>query len=185
MQDKLRKEDVLARLGGDEFVILLEEVSGREGAERVAQLALDADPRHRPKRAAIRSRSRPASASAPPAATGGAEARREALLAEADQAMYAAKQAGKSRYALSQQCPMGRLPDPRSSARAGDGGVGRVEYGSQSAAKLGYNGLIGAVHNKAGEPDGQLVHESVKPRAATLAGAPTRTGDSARSASAR
>ena len=46
VQGKLRQEDVLARLGGDEFVILLEEVVTREGAMRVAQLTLDADPRH-------------------------------------------------------------------------------------------------------------------------------------------
>lgn len=37
----VRQEDTIARLGGDEFAILLANVSGREGAERVARNILD------------------------------------------------------------------------------------------------------------------------------------------------
>ncbi len=94
VQDKLRKEDVLARLGGDEFVILLEEVRDREGALRVAELAL-AEIR------AIRDAGgHPVAISASigiSSAVGeeGLMRGAEALLADADQAMYAAKQDGK------------------------------------------------------------------------------------------
>jgi diguanylate cyclase (GGDEF)-like protein len=91
----LRKEDALARLGGDEFVILLEEVSSHAGALRVAQLALEQ----------IRGITELDGCSiAISASIGVSSARgrdgavREAavLLAEADQAMYLAKQAGKN-----------------------------------------------------------------------------------------
>jgi diguanylate cyclase (GGDEF)-like protein len=120
VQGRLRKEDVLARLGGDEFVILLEEVSGREGAERVAKLALDAI-------GGIKEAGgHPVNISASigiSATCGdwGAEGAADALLAEADQAMYEAKQSGKSRYALSPKAQWNSCPDPRSIARPGNG----------------------------------------------------------------
>lgn len=100
VQGKLRAEDTLARLGGDEFVIMIEEVSSRDGALRVAELALheirgisDAD-------------GHPVAISASigiASARGRAGAARgtAALLAEADQAMYRAKQAGKGRFVIS------------------------------------------------------------------------------------
>ena len=102
VQARLRQEDVLARLGGDEFVILLEEVRDREGALRVGQLALEE----------IRSitdadgHSVSISASIGISSTQGAEGLTrgaEALLADADQAMYAAKQAGKNCITLGKQ----------------------------------------------------------------------------------
>jgi diguanylate cyclase (GGDEF)-like protein len=107
VQDNLRKEDSLARLGGDEFVILLEEVVSREGAMRVAQLTLDQI--HRITEAG----GHPVRISASigiSSAHGrtGAERGAAALLAEADQAMYAAKQAGKSGYRFS---PQAQWPD--------------------------------------------------------------------------
>lgn len=117
VQGRLRKEDVLARLGGDEFVILLEEVSGRDGAERVAKLALEAI-------GGIKEAGgHPVNISASigiSSACGdwGVEGAANALLAEADQAMYAAKQAGKARYALSPKAEWDSCPDPRSIARA-------------------------------------------------------------------
>ena len=102
VQDKLRKEDVLARLGGDEFVILLEEVRDREGAERVGQLALDEirgirDAAGHP--VAISASIGISSAHGPEGLACGAGA----LLADADQAMYLAKQEGKNRIFLSPQ----------------------------------------------------------------------------------
>ncbi|RJG14737.1 DAHL domain-containing protein [Massilia cavernae] len=112
----LRKEDVLARLGGDEFVILLEEVKGREGAGRVAQLALDA----------VRGITEVdghlvrISASIGIGATCGGIVTPEAgetLLAEADQAMYSAKQAGKSRFVFSPGAQWDSCPAPRTAAR--------------------------------------------------------------------
>ncbi|HEU4373430.1 MAG TPA: GGDEF domain-containing protein, partial [Telluria sp.] len=102
VQDKLRKEDSLARLGGDEFVILLEEVVSREGAMRVAQLTLDQI------RGITEAGGHPVIISASigiSSAHGraGAERGAAALLAEADQAMYRTKQAGKSGFSFSPQ----------------------------------------------------------------------------------
>ncbi len=99
VQDKLRKEDVLARLGGDEFVILLEEVRDREGAQRVAELALNEirgikDAGTHP--VAISASIGISSAVGEEGLIRGAEA----LLADADQAMYHAKQNGKDGIAF-------------------------------------------------------------------------------------
>jgi diguanylate cyclase (GGDEF)-like protein len=102
VQDKLRAEDTLARIGGDEFVVLLEEVGSREGALRVAQLVLDQI------RSITEAGGHPVSISASigiSSARGreGAQRGGQALLAEADQAMYQAKQAGKGVFAISPQ----------------------------------------------------------------------------------
>ncbi|WP_267876166.1 DAHL domain-containing protein [Massilia sp. PAMC28688] len=112
VQDKLRKEDVLARLGGDEFVILLEEVRDREGARRVAELALEAI-------CGIReAQGHPItiSASIGISSANGQEGRArgaQALLADADQAMYQAKQDGKNGIAISGHARWSqRLADP-------------------------------------------------------------------------
>jgi diguanylate cyclase (GGDEF)-like protein len=102
VQASLRKEDQLARLGGDEFVILLEEVASQGGALRVAQLALEQI------RAVAAIEDRPIAISASigvSAARGrdGATKEADVLLAEADQAMYAAKQGGKNGIVLSEK----------------------------------------------------------------------------------
>lgn len=102
VQDKLRKEDVLARLGGDEFVILLEEVRDRDGAQRVAELALEeirgiGDAGGHP--IAISASIGISSAHGPEGLRRGSQA----LLADADQAMYLAKQEGKNRIVLSRR----------------------------------------------------------------------------------
>ncbi len=108
VQEQLRKEDSLARLGGDEFVILLEEVVSREGAMRVAQLTLDQI------RGITEAGGHPVIISASigiSSAHGRAGAKRgaAALLAEADQAMYRAKQAGKAGFCFS---PATQWPAP-------------------------------------------------------------------------
>jgi diguanylate cyclase (GGDEF)-like protein len=102
VQERLRKEDVLARLGGDEFVIMLEQVGSREAAERIAQLTLDAI------RGITEAGGNPVAISASigiSSAHGkaGVERGASALLADADAAMYAAKQAGKSGWMVSAQ----------------------------------------------------------------------------------
>ncbi|QOY96491.1 diguanylate cyclase [Massilia sp. UMI-21] len=100
VQEKLRAEDALARLGGDEFVIMLEDVASREGALRVAQLALDQI------KAVTEADGNPVSISASigiSSARGqvGAARGSAALLAEADKAMYEAKQSGKGVFVVS------------------------------------------------------------------------------------
>lgn len=100
VQSRLRKEDVLARLGGDEFVIMLEQVNSPEAARRIAQLTLDAIG------SIDEADGKPVSISASigiSSAHGRAGAQRgaAALLADADAAMYATKQAGKSGYTVS------------------------------------------------------------------------------------
>ncbi len=102
VQEQLRKEDVLARLGGDEFVILLEEVRDRGGAERVGELALQAirgitSAGGHP--VAISASIGISSAQGPQGMALGAQS----LLADADQAMYWAKQEGKNQIRLSGQ----------------------------------------------------------------------------------
>jgi len=102
VQAKLRKEDVLARLGGDEFVIMLEQVNSREAAERIAQLTLDAI------RSIDQAGGKPVAISASigiSSAHGQAGVERGvgALLADADAAMYATKQAGKSGWTFSER----------------------------------------------------------------------------------
>ncbi|WP_369091486.1 diguanylate cyclase [Massilia sp. X63] len=100
VQEKLRAEDALARLGGDEFVIMLEDVASREGALRVAQLALDQI------KSVTEADGNPVSISASigiSSARGqvGAARGSAALLAEADKAMYEAKQGGKGVFVVS------------------------------------------------------------------------------------
>jgi diguanylate cyclase (GGDEF)-like protein len=106
VQEKLRLEDTLARLGGDEFVILLEEVNSREGALRVAQEALDQI------RSITEANGHPVAISASigiASALGraGLERGAQALLADADHAMYQAKQAGKGVFVISPQAVWG------------------------------------------------------------------------------
>ena len=100
--DKLRAEDGLARIGGDEFVILLEEVGTCEGATRVAQQTLDQIG------GITEAGGNPVTISASIGISsahgrGGARRGGAALLAEADQAMYCAKQAGKAGFCFSEQ----------------------------------------------------------------------------------
>ncbi|MEW6762665.1 MAG: diguanylate cyclase [Pseudomonadota bacterium] len=100
VQDKLRAEDALARLGGDEFVIMLEEVTSRDGALRVAQIALEQI------KSVTEADGNPVSISASigiSSAKGHAGAARgsAALLAEADKAMYEAKNSGKGVFVVS------------------------------------------------------------------------------------
>jgi diguanylate cyclase (GGDEF)-like protein len=102
VQAKLRAEDALARLGGDEFVILLEDAGSSEGALRVAQAALDEI------RSITEANGHPVQISASIGISsargreGGARGA-QALLAEADQAMYQAKQGGKGVFVISPQ----------------------------------------------------------------------------------
>ena len=100
VQKVLRAEDILARLGGDEFVVMLEGVASPEDALRIARLVLDQI------EGINEADGNPVSISASigiASARGraGAEWGAAALPADADKAMYAAKQAGKGTFIIS------------------------------------------------------------------------------------
>lgn len=111
VQKVLRAEDILARLGGDEFVVMLEGVNSPEGALRVARLVLDQI------EGIKEADGNPVSISASigiASARGraGAEWGAAALLADADKAMYAAKQAGKGTFIISPNAHWASEPAP-------------------------------------------------------------------------
>jgi diguanylate cyclase (GGDEF)-like protein len=96
LKGRIRKSDVLARLGGDEFALLLPSTSA-SGAEILAESLLEA----------IRTRAEPfagpgrepVSASIGIALFDGSYAHPDEVLVAADDAMYAAKGGGRSRWA--------------------------------------------------------------------------------------
>lgn len=94
MSELLREEDTLARLGGDEFVFLIEDAANASSLSRVVEhlLALFPHPVATPQGLVQVS----ASIGGALYASGGDTAER--LLARADAAMYAAKEAGRHTY---------------------------------------------------------------------------------------
>ncbi|HYM16046.1 MAG TPA: EAL domain-containing protein [Dehalococcoidia bacterium] len=96
VQACLRPSDTIARLGGDEFAVLLEDVVDAEDATTVAQRIFDtlrAPFALEGKELTVR-----ASIGIAVSETRGADAKAEALLRDADVAMYVAKSHGKGRY---------------------------------------------------------------------------------------
>jgi diguanylate cyclase (GGDEF)-like protein/PAS domain S-box-containing protein len=90
----VRNSDTVARLGGDEFTVILSGLEGAHGVDRIAESMLAMLSRPVPLEGAQATVSAsigialyPADAASP-----------EDLLRSADQAMYAAKQSGRSRY---------------------------------------------------------------------------------------
>lgn len=94
-----RMESLAARLGGDEFVLLLEGMRDGEEAEHFAGALVDRfrEPHQ------IREHRVISTASVGLVVDEGAYRRAEDLLRDADMAMYAAKEAGKSRYVVFDQ----------------------------------------------------------------------------------
>lgn len=92
----VRRSDTVARLGGDEFVILMDNPSHLSEVEQVAQRVVDA------LASPFDLKGAPAniSASVGITLTSGMNVDGEHLLHQADQALYAAKQAGKNTYRL-------------------------------------------------------------------------------------
>jgi diguanylate cyclase (GGDEF)-like protein len=93
----LREPDTVARLGGDEFVVLAEGLALAEGPELIAErlLSVLAEPFH-----LDASSQQPVSVSASIGIAAGARDTAEALLRDADIALYAAKDAGKNCFAV-------------------------------------------------------------------------------------
>ena len=92
----LREEDSIARMGGDEFTVLIGDVSGAEDAAKVAQKLLDAVAQ--PVRVEGQELFITTSVGIAIYPNDGDTA--EALLKNADNAMYRAKEAGRSGYQL-------------------------------------------------------------------------------------
>jgi diguanylate cyclase (GGDEF)-like protein/PAS domain S-box-containing protein len=94
LERTLRPEDTLARLGGDEFAILLEDVDGTKGAQRVAERIVESlsSP------FTIQGKEINAQTSIGVAVGRAEDNSSEELLRNADVAMYVAKSAGKSQY---------------------------------------------------------------------------------------
>ena len=96
LQAAVRETDTVARLGGDEFVVICEELDGVHHAIEIAARIIDAI------RAPFRLRSDDASVSASIGIALSADGTdsADAILANADIAMYRAKDNGRSRYEL-------------------------------------------------------------------------------------
>ena len=90
----LRPTDTLSRFGGDEFTVLCEDVDGVEGASAIAARVIAAieEP------LSVGGRDIYVGASVGIAVTADRSATPEALLSDADAAMYRAKEAGRGRY---------------------------------------------------------------------------------------
>jgi diguanylate cyclase (GGDEF)-like protein/PAS domain S-box-containing protein len=97
LTDRFRATDTVARVGGDEFAVLLDEAGSIADAERLASEIVDLF--DEPFMLAGRRLRVGASVGIAPMASGLDDAREvDELVADADLAMYAAKQAGKGRW---------------------------------------------------------------------------------------
>jgi len=107
LRRRLRETDVIARLGGDEFAVLIP-LEGRDEAERVAQALIDTV-RECAAGTTASERER-VTASIGIALFENQPLTAREMLIRADFAMYAAKSAGKDRYALYSQDAGSRGP---------------------------------------------------------------------------
>jgi diguanylate cyclase (GGDEF)-like protein len=112
LQGLLRSSDIAARFGGDEFAVLLENVETLKGAQSVASRLLEAidEPFE------VKSRPVHVSGSLGIAVSDSKRHRgSEALLKEADDAMYTAKISGKGGYRISPNASSSLRPEVRPS----------------------------------------------------------------------
>ena len=103
MRNALRESDIIARLGGDEFVIVLPELQSAEDCVPVLERILAAAATT----VQVRDKALHVSASIGVAIFPEDGREGEQLVRQADQAMYAAKQAGRNRYRFirPERCP--------------------------------------------------------------------------------
>jgi diguanylate cyclase (GGDEF)-like protein len=94
IQSAIRSEDTVARYGGDEFVVILERIHGRDVAARVASKIIDVVSAP----AQLRGETVDVGASIGIALTESPADDPDALLRNADAAMYLAKRAGRARF---------------------------------------------------------------------------------------
>lgn len=106
MRNVLRESDIIARLGGDEFVVVLPELNAAEDCIPVLERILAAAATT----VQVRSKALQVSASMGVAIFPEDGVDGELLVRQADQAMYAAKQAGRNRYRFNGQDRMGTRP---------------------------------------------------------------------------
>jgi diguanylate cyclase (GGDEF)-like protein len=96
LRSVVREEDIVGRLGGDEFVVLLDSPSGDSRPDVVAERVIET--LRAP--AALQDSEAVVSVSASVGIAVGPRSSVDALLRDADLALYAAKAAGKDRYIL-------------------------------------------------------------------------------------
>ena len=106
LQQALRPTDTVARFGGDEFAILIEEVTSERDAIRVAERISEALTRP----FVLRQREHFVSASAGISIGGGGESP-EALIRDADAALYRAKDRGRGGYEIFDEAMRSRVID--------------------------------------------------------------------------
>lgn len=114
LRERLRETDVVARLGGDEFAVILPEESGTRAAD-VAGLLLTLIKENA---AAFTSGAPRAVSASIGVADFSAGVGADDVLIRADQAMYAAKQSGKSRVVTFAQVATGAVADTDVAARS-------------------------------------------------------------------
>ena len=90
----VRPQDLVARLGGDEFTMLLDRVRSSEDAMRVAERVVSG----MPKQITIGGRSAQVGISVGIVVSEPRHVSLDAMLSEADQALYSAKQTGRGRF---------------------------------------------------------------------------------------
>jgi diguanylate cyclase (GGDEF)-like protein len=116
LRNAVRDEDIVGRLGGDEFVVLLESAVGESRPDLVAERLIELS--RRP--IALGDRGCVVTVSASVGIAIGRRRTVDALLRDADLALYAAKAAGKDRYILFEPDLQGDAPELPGEASADD-----------------------------------------------------------------